>query len=1286
MAHSLDPPAVPEDHPPRAGSQSCITTIFISNLHCPTCVERIQQLLHGLGLELDDISISIITHSVTLHHHPSTKVTDITEALDFAGFEIHSVFDDDQTSSENLPLKTQLSDEWAQKFDQAISKWKRKWKANCKSSDPPLIEHPSTEESAETEITESSDMGRKLRHAEHCAQCRAESAGLQVDGAALPLTTVYPTFSNNTATSQFTSAEIAMPEDFISSADLGKNKGFVVVEKAVDSRPYHADLSISGMTCSACSSAITRAVEEKPYVRSINVSLLTNSAVVVFDGGKEKADEIVETIEDTGFDVTLEKMEQEKPKQGAKPRQEQESDLWRGQWAIGGMTCSACSGAITTALKFNTWIRSVDINLLSNSGTIVFHGKGNADKITDAIEDVGFEATLDSVAAVSDTHVEAVDREVFFKIEGMYCHHCPDRIQEALREDYGTDVEVEKEPTNDDPIMKLRYTARAPVFTIRSIFRTINAVDPAFYVSIHHPPTIEDRAKAMHARERKRILFRLALSVTAAIPAFIIGIVCMQLLMKNSAIRMYMMHAIWAGRVSRAEWVLFILATPIYFFAADVFHKRAIHELKALWRPGSPTPIAQRFYRFGSMNMLMSMGTSIAYFSSIAELAIEAMQPRMVMDGEEMMPETSNYFDSVIFLTMFLLLGRFIEAYSKAKTGDAVTSLGNLRPSEAILVEEADVAGRKIGVDLLDVGDVVLVPQGTSPPFDGLVVDGTSKFDESSLTGESRPVNKDVGDQVFSGTVNKGRPVSVKLTSVAGSSMLDNIIKIVREGQTKRAPIERAADIITSHFVPVVTAIGIITWVIWLSLGITGALPQRWIQDQTGGWPLWSLRFAIAVFVIACPCGIGLAAPTALFVGGGMAAKHGILVKGGGEAFQEASTLDCIVFDKTGTLTEGGDPTVTDYLLNTDDNEKEVLGMAKRLEENSSHPVAKALVDFCAARTDKAFIATNTEEIPGKGMSGQFKLDEDRVSDDGKNAALDVHVIIGNEALMADYQVVVDESCWRTLQSWKQQGKSVVLVALRVADPFADSVDSTNFDWKLTAMFAVADALRPEAKGVIEALQTRGVAVWMLSGDNQTTAEAIGAMVGIGKDNIIAGVLPDQKAEKIQYLQKTLPYKKSKPRATVAMVGDGINDSPALTMADVGIAIGSGSDVAISSAEFILIKSELASILHLIDLSRVVFRRVWFNFGWALVYNIVCLPVAAGVFFPITDKHGNHVRLDPVWASLAMALSSISVICSSLLLRANVRYIGFRAAEYGKVKGKEVEDDSLPGRLSGSES
>jgi Cu+-exporting ATPase len=1225
----------------RSTPQHSITTMFISNLHCPTCVKSIEDSLSPLGLKPDASSISIINHSVTVQHDSSVSVEQINDALDASGFEIHSVFTEDPSRSETDLLTThdQHGKEWSDDLDLAVKRWRQTWKS---SQNEGFIREETKEPLA---TVESSDMGKKRTHAAQCAECRAEASGLPISGDSLPLAEIYPPATDVVSTpwplTDNNDSDLILPFD--------KQKGdFIVVEKVVDERPYHAELSIVGMTCSACVASITRAVEELPFVRSINVSLLTNSAAVTFDG-KDRGDEIVQTIEDAGFDATLENLEQIQSKQRITSLHE--SDIWRAHYAIGGMTCSACSNSITAALKLKPWVDNVDINLISNSGTVTFKGKGNLDSITEAIDDAGFEASLDSVENVGHIKEENVRREVFLRVLGIYCHHCTPRILGALRNGFGADVEVEKEPTADEPIMKISYIARPPSFTIRQILHTINAVDPALIVSIFHPPTIEDRSRDMHAKERKRILLRLALSITAAIPAFVIGVVCMQLLMKRSDIRMYMMHPIWAGTVSRAEWALFILATPIYFFAADTFHRRALKEIKAIWRPGSPIPFLKRFYRFGSMNMLMSLGTTIAYLSSVAELAIAARQPVMEMEnGIEGMPEGSNYFDSVIFLTMFLLLGRFIEAYSKAKTGDAVTSLGKLRPSEAILIEETDVSGRKFSIDLLDVGDVVLVPHGSSPPFDGAVTDGSAKFDESSLTGESRPVQKDLGDPVFAGTVNKGGPVSVRLTSVSGNSMLDNIIKIVREGQTRRAPVERAADMITSHFVPFVVAVGITTWVVWLSLGLSGTLPTHWLEGQVGGWPLWSLRFAIAVFVVACPCGIGLAAPTALFVGGGMAAKNGILVKGGGEAFQEASTLDCIVFDKTGTLTQGGDPAVTDYKLLTDDDEREVLGMAKRLEENSSHPVAKAVVNFCAPRSDQTFIASDIQEIPGKGMSGSFRLEE------GSDVTLDVQIIIGNEALMNEHDVDIDPNSWATLQYWKRQGRSVVLVALHATDPFADQKEAL---WTLSAMFAIADPLRPEAKGVVHALQARGVAVWMLSGDNATTAAAVGDMVGIPRDNIIAGVLPDQKAEKIQFLQKTLPKPKGRPRATVAMVGDGINDSPALTMADVGIAIGSGSDVAISSAEFILIKSDLKSILTLIDLSRIVFRRVWFNFGWALVYNIIAMPVAAGVFFPIHSK-GQHIRLDPVWASLAMALSSISVICSSLLLRSSLPLLGFR--------------------------
>jgi heavy metal translocating P-type ATPase len=664
------------------------------------------------------------------------------------------------------------------------------------------------------------------------------------------------------------------------------------------------------------------------------------------------------------------------------------------------------------------------------------------------------------------------------------------------------------------------------------------------------------------------------------------------------------------------------------------------------------------------MDLLMSLGITIAYFSSIAALGIDAAQ-KSNKDSKA----TSSYFDAVVFLSMFLLIGRLIEAYSKAKAGDAVTLLGKLRPTEATLIESIPTKDpdahvlptqrtRIIPVDLLENGDTVRISNGGSPPYDGVVIEGTSQFDESSLTGESKVVPKTIGSDVFSGTINKGSPVSIRINRAGGNSMLDQIIAAVREGQTRRAPIERLADVLTSYFVPIVTFIAVVDWIIWMALGLSNALPVSYKDTSVGGWPFWSLQFAIAVFVIACPCGIGLAAPTALFVGGGLAAKHGILVKGGGEAFQEASHLDCIVFDKTGTLTQGGEPAVTDHEF-LGERMGSVLGAMRKLEESSNHPIAKAVVSFCDKEAIEEVRTVKMEEIPGKGISGTFSI---------QDGTQQMEILVGNEALLLDYLVDISNSSIATLESWKGQGKSVVLVATKL-NP-TSTTNSEPPSWTLSVILAAADPLRPEASSVIQSLHLHGIEVWMISGDNITTARSVGAMVGIPQEHIIAGVLPDQKSDKIRYLQKSR-HKKHKAffrnvteedvtqRAIVAMVGDGINDSPALTTADVGIAIGSGSDIAISSAEFVLITSRLTSLLTLIDLSRTVFNRIKFNFGWALVYNLVALPVAAGVLYPI-KSNGTHVRLDPVWASLAMALSSVSVVCSSLLMRSELPVVGFR--------------------------
>lgn len=1223
-----------------------------------------------------------------LRHSTSLAVDDISASLDAAGFEIHSIFQGEPSITDPVEVRNPKNhdEEWQNSLEQAVSRWTRSRVRNSTLKEP-------------------EEMQKRQKHVEQCEQCKAEAGGVDLDinddTYQIPLKPE-PIVTHKEKAILEDNETLQLPK--------GTNAAFVVVESPIAPILYKATLGISGMTCSSCVSSITHAVQQLPWVRSIDVNLLTSSGTVVFDG-KHRVDEIVRTIEDTGFDATVEKFaELQHPALRNAASQKQHSDIWRATYAIGGMTCSSCVGNVTNALKSHSWIEKVDINLVTNSGTITFLGKEHLPEIQESIEDAGYDATLDNVVSEDATKEEVLDRTISIRIDGMFCHHCPERITHHLSDRFGKDYTFEfEEPALSEkmPILNVKYIPVPPNFTIRHIFQEIQDLNPAFRPSIYHPPTIEERAREMHARERRRILFRLSLSVIVAIPTFLLGIVFMSLVKGSHPIRQYIMQPMWAGNVTRVTWALFILATPVYFFAADTFHLRAIKELRAMWRPGSRTPFLQRFYRFGSMNMLMSLGTSIAYFASVVELALAATKKS---SGSM----TDNYFDSVVFLTMFLLIGRFLEAYSKAKTGDAVTSLGKLRPDEALLVD-LDNGDRKIATDLLEIGDVVRVLHGTSPPFDGIILEGTSDFDESSLTGESRPVEKAAGDTVFSGTINKGQPIKVKITTVSGTSMLDQIINVVREGQTRRAPVERVADTITSHFVPFVTLVAIVTWVTWLILGTTGAIPQDWKTEGSGGWGLWSLRFAIAVFVIACPCGIGLAAPTALFVGGGLAAKHGILVKGGGEAFQEASSLDCIVFDKTGTLTQGGDPAVTDYHLAGIQDHSLVRGMVKAMEESSNHPIARALVSFCSRQINESPSTINIDEIPGKGIKGVFKVEDQEVT-----------AIIGNEAYMADHHVPIPDHEASLLQIWKAKGHSVALTAvLRVTFPQnssdADRKPSATSDytflsetetsptpiqtWELAAIFAISDPLRPEAISTIAALQERGIDVWMLSGDNPITANAVGAQVGIPASNIIAGVLPDQKAEKIKYLQRSLnksrksslfhiPFlsKRNKDaetgkRATIAMVGDGINDAPALSTADLSIAIGSGSDIALSSSSFILINSHLSTLLTLLDLSRVVFRRVYFNFGWALVYNMMAMPIAAGVLYPITtgtkhmDMHHNgvameggmgmgdtgvkHVRLDPVWASLAMALSSVSVVCSSLVLRSRVPGLGFRTRKSG---------------------
>jgi heavy metal translocating P-type ATPase len=1252
---------------------------WVSNVHCSSCVAYITEVLSEIP-GVQDIDVSILTHEVRVSHGISVQVADLVTALIQAAFEVHHVT---------------TYDEWGVIVSELdTTSWNHRGSA--------LFSPRTSYSSLSSNIKDRLHNSREKSHIANCDACKKEEAlelsriSTQTEIGTLNEKSSRLSAGNETDNdhARRTRKLEQTPTSAISNTPPSAATSETQVERRTDSsisiahdinessqsppadtsEEFAARISIGGMSCASCVNSITSAIRELDCVKEITVNLLTNSAALVYKGPEGNVDTIVGEIEDIGFEAFVDEVNPffRSPKPQAAPR------TYVTEIAITGMTCGSCVGTVTRGLEELPFIRNVSVNLLSHSGKIEFEGRENLDQIVEKIEDMGYDAAVSSVHTVSagsDISEPVQKRTISIHVDGMFCHHCPEKVLAAL--ELLHTVVVEEDPTEKQPIIRVTYTPAPPTLTVRSILTAINEANGAFNASMYHPPTIEDRSRAMQLHERRRLLVRLLFVFAVAIPTFLIGIVFMSLVPSQNPTRMYLEQTIWSGSVTRIEWALFIMSTPVMSYGTDVFHTRALKEIYALWRPGSRVPIIRRFYRFGSMNLLISAGTAVAYFSSLAVLIIDAVA------GSKTSAHSTTYFDSVVFLTLFILAGRFLEAHSKARTGDAVSSLGNLRPSEALLVEtqstDTDASGTRgsdqmarVGVDLLEIGDMVRIPHGASPPADGLVVgEGSYQFDESSLTGESRPVKKTVGDQVFTGSVNVGQPVQIRITELGGSSMLDRIIAVVREGQSKRAPLERVADLLTSHFVPVITLIAILTFVIWLALGHSNVLPADYLDIARGGWTFWSLEFAIAVFVVACPCGLALAAPTALFVGGGLAAKHGILVKGGGEAFQEASRLDAIVFDKTGTLTEGGSLKVTEHEVLTKDEDllKVAWTLARKLEESSNHPIAQAISTFCQSRPMVNVVSSDIQEISGQGMKGTFTVTVE------KSGSLEQYeAAIGNERLL--HSVVPSNSdtyfVSSLLSKFQSGGKSTAILSLRCKSsepsPFVPAI-----------VFATSDTIRPEAADVISQLNKRRVEVFMCTGDNQTTAHAVAEMLGIPRSNVMANVLPAEKASFVRRVQDGSVHAiahssgksqdKTASRSIVAFVGDGVNDSPALAAADVSIAMASGSDVAINSASFILLNSDLSTILQLVILSRRVFNRVRMNFGWAVVYNLCLVPVAAGVFYPIVSGHhqkviggemitvNEHWRLSPVWAALAMALSSISVISSSLALRISMESV-----------------------------
>ncbi|MBI2128868.1 heavy metal translocating P-type ATPase [Candidatus Woesearchaeota archaeon] len=609
--------------------------------------------------------------------------------------------------------------------------------------------------------------------------------------------------------------------------------------------------------------------------------------------------------------------------------------------------------------------------------------------------------------------------------------------------------------------------------------------------------------------------------------------------------------------VPYTNYVLFALTTPVQLILARRFYAGMWIALKN---------------KSANMDTLIAVGTSAAYIYS----ALVTFIPDVFKSGV--------YYDTAAIIITFILLGKLLEAVMKGKTSEAIKKLMGLQAKTARVIR----SGKELEVSIDDVvtGDIVLIKPGEKIPVDGIVIEGHSAVDESMISGESIPVEKKIGDNVIGATINKNGALKFKATKVGKDTVLSQIIKLVEEAQGSKAPIQRLADKVSSYFVPTVIGIAVLSFALWMLFG------QSFV---------FSLSIFIAVLIIACPCALGLATPTAIMVGSGKGAENGILIKSG-EALETAHKLTAIVFDKTGTLTKGK-PEVTKIVSVSNITDREIIRFAGIAEKNSEHPLAEAIIRKCDELKIKLTGASSFIAVPGKGVKAKYKNEE---------------IIIGNRKMMENFPLRIIEPKIAELENL---GNTVMLVALRN---------------RVIGMVAVADTLKEYSKEAVEQLHKMKKEVIMITGDNKRTAGAIAGQVGI--DKVLAEVLPEDKEKEVRKLQDK--------GEIVAFVGDGINDAPALAQADIGIAIGAGTDVALETGNIVLIKNDLRDVVTAIDLSAYTIRKIRQNLFWAFFYNTAGIPIAAGILYPFTG-----FLLNPIIAAAAMAFSSVSVVGNSLLMR-----------------------------------
>ncbi|MHA2328297.1 MAG: heavy metal translocating P-type ATPase [Candidatus Hodarchaeales archaeon] len=824
---------------------------------------------------------------------------------------------------------------------------------------------------------------------------------------------------------------------------------------------------------------------------------------------------------------------------------------------ITGMTCASCVNTIETGVNKIDGVRDISVNLMTEKAKVTFDPqKTNIEGLIQAVEKTGYGATNITIPA------QTGKQSVNLAITGMTCANCVNTIESALIKQDGilkasVNLATEKAQVTFDP----------RIISEREIVDTISSAGYGARKISFTRISSDDKENLARKRELRNQQLRLLGAFLLSIPILVLSMGPMV----GLSIAFPLPENIIPS-VDNITLIVMLLTIPVMFISGWQFHYGAIKALR---------------HKQFNMDVLVFLGTNAAFWYSLVNM--------FFLDGKEIFFETSAY------LITFLLLGKYLEARAKGQTSQAIRKLMDLQAKEASIIRNGKE--EKIPIEEVITGDLLVVRPGEKIPTDGVIFDGTSSVDESMITGESMPVKKSVNDRVIGATLNKNGLLKVQVTKVGAETALAQIVKLVEDAQASKAPIQRLADIVASRFVPTVILISVITFIFWYGGVSIGLLPASLWGQQLNNF-IFPFKLMIAVLVIACPCALGLATPTAIMVGTGKGAEQGILIKNA-EALEGAHKITTIIFDKTGTLTKGK-PKVTDIVvLNEDIDETEILKLVASAEKGSEHPLALAVIESAEEKMVELYEPKDFEAIPGHGIRVRINGDI---------------LIVGNRRLFENNDISIQDF-EVDIEALEEQGKTVIISAI---------------NRKLLGLLAIADPLKETSEEVIKQLHQMNIETYLVTGDNKLTARAIASQVGIS--NVLAEVLPENKAEIVKKLQEQDKF--------VGMVGDGINDAPALAQADVGIAIGSGTDIAIETGDIVLIKEDLRDVVASIQLSRKTISKIKQNLFWAFIYNILGIPIAAGLLFiPF------GLTLVPEIAGLAMAFSSVSVVSNSLVLR-----------------------------------